>query len=80
MISHCAWLYFRFPLGFREVGELMSERGMIVSYGTVRRWCLKVGQQYPNGLRRRQPQPGDRRWDATPDQRSRRGGKSRPLP
>ncbi|MGW8836079.1 IS6 family transposase [Streptomyces hirsutus] len=60
MISHCVWLYFRFPLSFREVEELMLERGMIVSYETVRRWCLKFGQQYANGLRRRQPRPGDK--------------------
>ena len=60
VISHCVWLCFRFPLSFREVEELMLERGMIVSYETVRRWCLKFGQQYANGLRRRQPQPGDK--------------------
>ncbi|WP_406349611.1 IS6 family transposase [Streptomyces sp. NBC_00144] len=58
VISHCVWLYFRFPLSFREVEELMLERGVIVSYETVRRWCLKFGQQYANGLRRRRPQPG----------------------
>jgi putative transposase len=40
VISHCVWLYFRFPLGFREAEELVLERGMIVSCGTVRRWCL----------------------------------------
>ncbi|WP_406351832.1 IS6 family transposase [Streptomyces sp. NBC_01635] len=60
IISHCVWLYFRFPLSFREVEELMLERGMIVSYETVRRWCAKFGQQYANGLRRRQPRPGDK--------------------
>ncbi|WP_329468387.1 IS6 family transposase [Streptomyces sp. NBC_01431] len=60
VISHCVWLYFRFPLSFREVEELMLERGVIVSYETVRRWCLKFGQQYANGLRRRRPQPGDK--------------------
>jgi transposase-like protein len=32
IISHCVWLYFRFPLSFREVEELMFERGIIVSY------------------------------------------------
>lgn len=31
VISHCVWLYFRFPLSFREVEELMLERGVIVS-------------------------------------------------
>jgi putative transposase len=60
VISHCVWLYFRFPLSFREVEELMLERGVIVSYETVRRWCLKFGQQYANSLRRRRPRPGDK--------------------
>ncbi|MFJ1551923.1 IS6 family transposase [Streptomyces sp. NPDC088246] len=59
VISHCVWLYFRFPLSFREVEELMLERGVIVSYETIRRWCLKFGQQYANSLRR-QPRPGDK--------------------
>ncbi|WP_330436285.1 IS6 family transposase [Streptomyces sp. NBC_00825] len=60
IISHCVWLYFRFPLSFREVEELMLERGMIVSHETVRRWCAKFGQAYANGLRRRRPRPGDK--------------------
>jgi putative transposase len=38
VISHCVRLYFRFPLSFREVEELMLERGMTVSHETVRRW------------------------------------------
>ncbi|MFC5856645.1 IS6 family transposase [Streptomyces chlorus] len=59
VISHCVWLYFRFPLSFREVEELMLQRGVIVSYETVRRRCLKFGQAYANGLRRRRPRPGD---------------------
>lgn len=54
------WLYFRFPLSFREVEELMFQRGVIVSRETVRRWCLKLGQQYADGLRRRRPRPGDK--------------------
>ncbi|MFE7394759.1 IS6 family transposase, partial [Streptomyces sp. NPDC057582] len=52
------WLYHRFPLSFREVEELMLERGVVVSYETVRRWCLKFGQAYANALRRRRPRPG----------------------
>lgn len=60
IIAHCVWLYFRFPLSFREVEELMLERGVVVSYETVRRWCLKFGQAYANGLRRRRPRPGDK--------------------
>ncbi|MGP3691359.1 IS6 family transposase [Streptomyces sp. IBSNAI002] len=60
IISHCVWLYFRFPLSFREVEEMMLERGVTVSYETIRRWCLKFGQAYANSLRRRRPQPGDK--------------------
>ncbi|MBA4866726.1 IS6 family transposase [Streptomyces sp. PSKA54] len=60
VISHCVWLYHRFPLRFREVEELMLERGLVVSYETVRRWCAKFGQTYANALRRRQPRPGDK--------------------
>ncbi|WP_406384948.1 IS6 family transposase [Streptomyces sp. NBC_01618] len=60
IIAHCVWLYFRFPLSFREVEELMLERGVIVSHETVRRWCAKFEQAYANSLRRRRPRPGDK--------------------
>ena len=60
IINHCVWLYFRFPLSFREVEELMLVRGVAVSYETIRRWCAKFGQAYANQLRRRRPRPGDR--------------------
>ncbi|WP_367658025.1 hypothetical protein [Streptomyces sp. TG1A-8] len=58
MFSHCVWLHRRFPLGFREVEESVLQRGVIVSYETVRRWCAKCGQAYPNGLRRHRPRTG----------------------
>ena len=45
VVSHRVWLYFRFSLSFREVEELMLERGIVVSYESIRRWCLKFGQQ-----------------------------------
>src|SRR6476619_4561304 len=57
IINHCVWLYFRFPLSFREVEELMLMRGVVVSYETIRRWCAKFGQAYANQLRRRRPRP-----------------------
>jgi putative transposase len=60
VISYCVWPYHRFPLSFREVEELMLERGIVVSYETVRRWCAKFGQTYAGALRRRQPRPGDK--------------------
>ena len=60
IIDCCVWLYFRFPLSFREVEELMLARGVAVSYETIRRWCAKFGQPYANQLRRRRPRPGDK--------------------
>ncbi|WP_405547454.1 IS6 family transposase [Streptomyces phaeochromogenes] len=60
VIAHCVWLYHRSPLSFREVEELMLERGVTVSYETVRQWCAKFGQAYANQLRRRRPRPGDK--------------------
>ena len=60
IIAHCVWLYHRFPLSFREVEELMLQRGVVVSYETIRAWCAKFGQVYANQLRRRRPRPGDK--------------------
>ena len=61
IIAHCVWLYHRFPLSFREVEELMLQRGVVVSYETIRQWCAKFGQAYANQLRRRRrPRPGDK--------------------
>ncbi len=60
IISYAVWLYFRFSLSFRDVEELLAERGIIVTYETVRHWCRKFGQQYANQLRRRRARPGDK--------------------
>jgi putative transposase len=60
IISQCVWLYHRFPLSFRDVQELMLERGVDVSSETIRAWCDRFGQQYANQLRRRGRRPGDR--------------------
>jgi len=59
IISHCVWLYFRFALSFRDVEEMLARRGVVLTYETVREWCLKFGQSYANNLRRRSPRPGD---------------------
>jgi putative transposase len=61
IISHAVWLYFRFPLSYRDVEELLAERGVGVSYETIRRWCRKVGPGFADSLRRRRPRPGDER-------------------
>src|SRR5882672_3110204 len=60
IISHAVWLYFRFCLSFRDVEELLLERGVVVTYEAIRKWCGKFGQQYANQLRRRRPRPGDK--------------------
>src|SRR5947209_107552 len=59
IISHCVWLCYRFPLSFRDVEEMMLQRGVVVSHETVRQWCAKFGQTYANALRRRRARPGD---------------------
>jgi len=59
IIVPAVWLYHRFSLSFREVEELLAERGVIVSYEAVRLWCLKFGQAFAKKLRHRRSQPGD---------------------
>jgi putative transposase len=60
IIGHCVWLYFRFCLSYRDVEELMAERGVILTYEAVRYWCRKFGQTYANQLRHRRPRLGDK--------------------
>ena len=60
IISHVVWLYFRFSLSYRDIEEMMAERGVILSYETVRNWCSKFGQIFANRLKRCRPQPGDK--------------------
>ena len=60
IISHAVWLYFRFSLSFRDVEDILAQRGIVVTYETIRQWCLKFGQTYANELRRRRPRCGDK--------------------
>ena len=60
IIRHAVWLYHVFSLSLRDVELLLAERGVVVSYETVRRWCKKFGQSFANRLRRRRPRPGDK--------------------
>jgi transposase-like protein len=60
MIQNAVGLYCRFTLSFRDVEDLLAERGLDVSYETVRRWVLKFGQDYARRLRRFRPRPDDR--------------------
>src|SRR3974390_3455078 len=57
IIRHAVWLYLRFTLSFRDVEDLLAERGLDVSYETVRRWVLKFGPMFAKELRRRRPLP-----------------------
>ncbi len=59
IISHAVWLYHRFCLSFRDVEDLLAERGVTVSYEAIRLWCLKFGPEYARGLKRRQGRLGD---------------------
>jgi len=59
IISHAVWLYYRFCLSFRDVEDLLAERGVIVSYETIRQWCRKFGAEYARKLKRRQGRLGD---------------------
>jgi len=58
--QHAIWLYLRFTLSYRDVEELLAERGLDVSYETVRRWVLKFGPGIARKLRRCRPRPSDR--------------------
>ena len=59
IISHAVWLYHRFTLSFRDVEERLAERGVIVSYETIRTWCKMFGPKYANRLRTREGCLGD---------------------
>ena len=59
IIRHTIWLYGRFTLSFRDVEELLAERGVDVSYETVRRWFLKFGLFIAANIRRSRPRPSD---------------------
>src|SRR5437016_4163505 len=60
IIQHAIWLYLRFTLSYRDVEDLLAERGLEISYETVRRWVLKFGPGIARKLRRCRPRPSDR--------------------
>jgi len=60
IIQHTVWLYVRFMLSYRDVEDLLADRGLDVSYETVRRWVLKFGPMFARELRRRRPRPTSR--------------------
>ena len=52
IISYAGWVYHRYCLSFRGVEDLLAERGILVSYETVRQWCRKFGPDYARRLKR----------------------------
>ena len=59
IISHAVWLYHRFCLSFRDVEDLLAERGIVVSYETIRSWCNKFGPAYARMIKKRRGTLGD---------------------
>lgn len=60
VIRHAVWLYFRFALSFRDVEQLLAQRGIEVSYEPIRCWTLKFGGLFAQNLRRSRPAPTGR--------------------
>src|SRR5438309_712456 len=60
VIQHAVWLYLRFTLSYRDVEELLAERGLDISYESVRSWVLKFGPMIARQLRQGRPRPSDR--------------------
>lgn len=56
-IKQALWLYSRFTMSYRDVEELLAERGIDISYETVRRWALKFGIEYAKRIKKRRPLP-----------------------
>ncbi len=60
IIGRAVWLYHRFTLSFRDVEDLLSERGISVSYETIRQWCVTFGPDYARRIRKHKGPRGDR--------------------
>ncbi len=58
-ISYAVWLYYRFNLSHRDIEDLLAERGITVSYESIRLWCIKFGAKYSRRLKRKHRGYGD---------------------
>ncbi len=54
-MGYCVWLYYTFPLSYRDIEKMMVYRGVEVTYESIREWCQKFGQQFANGLQYKRP-------------------------
>jgi putative transposase len=59
IISYTVWLYYRFNLSHRDIEDLLAQRGITVSYETIRLWCIKFGALYSKRLKRKHRGYGD---------------------
>ena len=59
IISYTVWLYYRFSLSLRDIEDLLAQRGVEVSYETIRQWCERLGREYAARAQRKQPRRGD---------------------
>ena len=66
IISHAVWLYYKFGLSLQNVEDLLAERGIVVTYETIRRWCAKFGIECVKRLKRRQGRLGDNSQSSSP--------------
>src|SRR3954469_19931290 len=60
IIQRAVWIYLRFTLSFRDVEELLAERGLTITYESIRRWVLTFGPVIARELRARRPKPHSR--------------------
>jgi len=59
VISHTVWLYHRFCLSLRDIEDLLAERGIEVSYESIRNWCNRFGPKYTHKIKERGGRLGD---------------------
>ena len=79
IIQRAIWLYLRFTLSYRDVEDLLAERGLDISYKTVRRWVLKFGPAIARRLRQRRPRPKKRQTPSAVDERAMRKNMPHPV-
>lgn len=60
VIAYAVWAYHRFALSLRYVEDLLAERGVTVSYETIRDWVDRFGHQFSTWIRRERPAPADK--------------------
>ncbi|EEB77529.1 hypothetical protein GPB2148_1262 [marine gamma proteobacterium HTCC2148] len=59
IVSYAVWLYYRFNLSYRDIEDLLAERGIIVTRESIRLWCIKFGALYARRLKRNHRGYGD---------------------